>query len=129
MTWQYIAPNSQDVGTQLARLMYASYGSEGMALNLQCDGDTVFARLWRGQQHESWPFSLQSGAVRADLVGSGEGESEVVVTAPLPLSAPVLASFRDSGDLSVIENGQTQVLDAINDAERAAIAAFFRACS
>lgn len=129
MTWQFIAANSQNAGTPNTRLMYASNGSEGMALNLQCEGGTVYARLWRGQQRESWPFSLQSGATRADLSGTTEGESEVIVTATLPVNAPVLVNFRGNGRLTLIDGDTTQVLDAINDQERQAIAEFFRACS
>jgi hypothetical protein len=129
MTWQFEPAGGSNAGTSNARLMYASYGSEGMALNLQCDGDTIYARLWRGQQRESWPFSLQSGAARADLNGTTEGESEVIVTATLPSSAPVMNNFRISGDLTLIDDGRAQVLDAIDDQERQAIASFFTACS
>jgi hypothetical protein len=129
MTWQFNPPNSPNVGSPLARLMYASYGSEGMALNLQCENDTVYARLWRGQQREVWPFSLRSGAARADLRGTTEGESEVIVTATLPVTAPVFTAFRGSGDLTLIDGDRTVVMDAINDQERQAIAGFFTACS
>jgi hypothetical protein len=129
MTWQFTSTGSSNTGAANARLMYASHGSEDMALNLQCEGDTIYARLWRGQQRESWPFTLQSGEVRADLRGTGEGESEVIVTASLPLSAPVLGAFRDSGELTLTEDGRTQTLDAINDLERQAISSFFQACS
>jgi hypothetical protein len=127
MTWQFTPAGS--AGTPNARLMYASFGSEGMALNLQCDGDTIYARLWRGQQRESWPFSLQSGEARANLNGTTEGDSEVIVTATLPSSAPVMNNFRISGDITLIDGDRTQVLDAINDQERHAIASFFTACS
>lgn len=129
MTWQFTPANSSTAGTSNPRLMYASYGSEGMALNLQCERQTVYARLARDQQRENWPFTLLSGAARVDLTGTGEGESEVIVTASAPIASPAFAAFRDSGDLTLIEDGRTQVLDAINDQERHAIGSFFQACS
>jgi hypothetical protein len=129
MTWRFDPAGSATAGTPLPRLMYASNGSEGMALNLQCESDTVHARLWRGEQRANWPFSLQSGAIRTDLSGTGQGESEVVVTATLPLNSPVLDAFRRSGVISLVEDGRTQVLDAINEQERQAISSFFQACS
>lgn len=128
MTWQYAAAGSVNSGARLARLMYASYGSEGLALNLQCDGGNMYARLWRGERRERWPFALQSGSVRADLVGTTEGDSEVIVTASLPVSAPVLTAFRESGELTLIDQGTRVIMDAIDSSERQAISDFFAAC-
>ena len=128
MTWQFTSADSPVSGARLPRLMYASYGSEGMALNLQCEAGTMYARLWRGERRERWPFSLQSGVTRADLAGTTDGESEVVVTAAMPVAAPVLAAFRESGDLTLVDHDTTVIMDAIDNAERQAIADFFAAC-
>jgi hypothetical protein len=108
--------------------MYASYGSEGMALNLQCDRETMYARLWRGERRERWPFSLQSGAARADLAGTSDGDSEVVVTASMPVTAPVLTAIRESGDLTLVDHDTTLIMDAAVNSERQAIDDFFAAC-
>jgi hypothetical protein len=131
MTWQFGNDGRTATGTARPRLMYASYGSEGMALNLQCDPGTgnAFAILWRGQVQPSWPFTLQSGAARTQLTGTGAGESEIIVTAPVALSAPALTAFRSSGALTLLEGERTVVMDAINEQERQAIANFFEACS
>lgn len=123
MTWHF----SQYEG-QLAALRYASYGTEDQAIALRCEGDRVAAILWRGQQRDRWPFTLRSGATRADLNGVGEGDSEVFVTAHVARNSPVMMAFRETSDLTLTEDGTTWVMDAINDQERQAIAQFFTAC-
>lgn len=124
MTWHFAHYEGQQPG-----LRYGSYGSEGQAIALRCEGDQVAAILWRGQQRDAWPFTLQSGAARADLNGVGQGDSEVFVTATLPRNSPVMTAFRETSELTVTEGGTTWVMDAINDQERQTIAQFFTACA
>lgn len=131
MTWQFGEGALTEAGVQRLRLMYASYGSEGLAINLQCDpgANNAYAILWRGQVQPSWQFTLQSGAARAELTGSGIGESEVTVTAPIALDAPVLRAFGETGELTLTEEGRTFEMNAINEAERRTIAQFFQTCA
>jgi len=124
MTWHFTHYEGQ-----APALRYGSYGSEDQAIALRCEGARIAAILWRGQQRETWPFTLQSGGAHANLNGVGEGDSEVAVTAHVPRSSPVMAAFRQTGDLTLSEDGQSWVMDAINDQERQAIAQFFAACS
>ncbi len=131
MTWQFSGDGGSATGTARPRLMYASYGSEGLGINLQCDPGTnnAYALLWRGQQRTSWPFTLHSGTARTQLSGIGEGDSEVFVTAAVALDASALANFRTSGELRLTEAEVALPMNAINDQERQAISSFFQACS
>jgi|CXWL01.1.fsa_nt_gi hypothetical protein len=131
MTWRFDMDGRNPSGTPRPRLMYASNGSEGMGINLQCDpgANSAFAILWRGEQKPAWPFTLQSGAARTSLTGTGVGESEVVVTARLALDAPALVNFRNSGELQLVEGDVTAPMNAINAAEQTAVSGFFQACA
>ena len=104
-------------------LMHTSQGSEGMALNLQCERPGRAAFIWRGgPAPQIWRFTRQSGDARRDLDGRVSGESELVVGATLERNDPVLVSFRRTGQISESDRGQAMVL------ERSAIERFFQAC-
>jgi hypothetical protein len=131
MTWTYSNGGRTETGAARPRLTYHTGGSEGLAINIQCDPGTnvAHAYLWRGQQRPTWPFSLVSGSARADLQGQTSGESEVTVHGALPLDAPALLAFRNTGALTLIDGDMTLPMSAINDQERRAIGDFFAACA
>jgi hypothetical protein len=117
--------------------MYSARASDEMALNLQCrTPGTITATIVRSSPGATapanWPFSLASGAERTDLTGSiTTPSSEVwIIEAELPVSAPVLAALRSTGQLSLQDATQTSPvqLNAINAAERGEIERFVLAC-
>jgi hypothetical protein len=117
--------------------MYTNGGSDSWFMNIQCDAGTnnAFVLSMRDSGADaSWPFTLQSGAARAQLTATpiypgDAGGGEIGTSAPIALGAPVMAAFRATGALTQVEDGRDFVSNAINAEERATIAEFFTACS
>lgn len=131
MTW------IQDrTGAGRLRLMYSARASDELGINVQCDSERVahvlFVRYTPPPQEalETWPFTLASGDVRAELAGAVErgGSDEITINGAIGLDTPLMRAFRQSGRLSLEEGGRTLEMNAINGDERAAIERFFTAC-
>jgi hypothetical protein len=132
LTWMY--DDGATNGAGRPRLMYSARASDEMGLNLQCAAPgAVEASIVRDAPDvvpATHQFTLQSGVASTALSGAATGEpaSEMFVRASIPVGDPVLAGLRDTGRVSLMDDGVTHVFDAINDAERQAIRQFFAAC-
>lgn len=132
LTWIYTPATESGAGRP--RLMYSARESDQMGLNLQCSDTEIILTIVRYGPEEiprTWPFDLKSGDARLTVMGEPEGEpgGDLIVRAREGRGAPLFAAFRQSGELSLFDEGRENFYDAIDDTERAAIAQFFAACA
>jgi hypothetical protein len=132
LTWIYSDGTTNGAGRPV--LMYSARASDEMGLNLQCAAPGAVEALIVRNAPDIVPathqFTLQSGVASSVLTGAATGEpaSEMFVRASIPASDPVLVGLRDTGHVSLMDDGVTHVFDAIDDQERQAIRRFFAAC-
>lgn len=132
LTWMY--DDGTTTGAGRPRLLYSARASDEMGLNLQCAAPGAIEALIVRNAPDVVPathqFTLQSGMASTVLTGAASGEpaSEMVVRASVPATDPVLVSLRDTGRVSLMDDGVTHVFDAIDNRERQAIRQFFAAC-
>jgi len=132
LTWIYSDGTTNGAGRPV--LMYSARASDEMGLNLQCAAPGAVEALIVRNAPDVVPathqFTLQSGAASTVLTGAARGEpaSEMFVRANVPANDPVLAGLRETGRISLMDDGVTHVFDAIDDEERQAIRQFFTAC-
>jgi hypothetical protein len=132
LTWMYDDGTTNGAGRP--RLLYSARASDEMGLNLQCAAPGAIEALIVRNAPDVVPathqFTLQSGVASTVLTGAATGEpaSEMFVRANVPAGDPVLVGLRDTGRVSLMDDGVTHVLDAIDDQERQAIRQFFAAC-
>jgi hypothetical protein len=121
-------------GSGRPRLIYSARASDELGLNLQCASpgamEALIVRNGPDVMPATYQFTLQSGTASTVLTGAATGEpaSEMIVRAPVLASNPALVSLRDTGRVSLMDDGVTHVFDAIDDQERLAIQQFFAAC-
>lgn len=132
LTWIYDDGTSN--GSGRPRLIYSARSSDELGLNLQCGTpgavEALIVRNGPDVVPATYQFTLQSGVASTVLTGATQGEpaSEMFVRASVPASDPVLVSLRDTGRVSLMDDGVTHVFDAIDAQERQAIRQFFAAC-
>ena len=132
LTWMY--DDGTGNGSGRPRLIYSARSSDEVGLNLQCASpgalEALIVRNGPDVMPATYQFTLQSGSASTVLTGAADGEpaSEMVVRASVPASDPVLVSLRDTGRVSLMDDGVTHVFDAIDAQERQAIQRFFAAC-
>jgi hypothetical protein len=121
-------------GSGRPRLIYSARASDELGLNLQCAApgavEALIVRNGPDVVPATYQFTLQSGTASTVLTGAAQGEpaSEMFVRANVPANDPVLMSLRDTGRISLMDDGVTHVFDAIDEHERQTIRQFFAAC-
>ena len=121
--WTY--QNNEGEGPKLA---YGAPASDNIVLMMTCEpGVRVDVSLLGGSPQRG--MTLKSGRaqqqLRGDLVAS-PGMGQMIQASAHPGSEP-LASFARTGDLSLVDRGRTDNLDA-SPLERATVSRFFDAC-
>ena len=113
------------------KLAYGTPQSDDTPLMLSCSGATGRVTLSQTARKPGDGVTLASGGRRTTFYGEAEADplgGGTTVTAEAAVTAPVLSAFRDSGRLSIEENGRAAELHA-TPAERARIQQFFGACA
>jgi hypothetical protein len=132
LTWMY--NDGTGNGSGRPRLIYSARSSDELGLNLQCASlgavEALIVRNGPDVVPATYQFTLQSGSASTVLTGATQGEpaSEMFVRASVPANDPVLVSLRDTGRVSLMDDGVTHVFDAVDEQERQAIRQFFAAC-
>jgi hypothetical protein len=112
-------------------LTYMSLDGEEIVFDLWCRwrGSVVLARMTDWNLNGA-TLRLSSGSHRVSepLGGNGEGDGPFMVGAMLNELDPVLRNFGLTGRLSLRLRGKAVTLDAIDEAERAAVRRFFELC-
>ena len=129
MTWIYGPPGQYEPGRP-ANLLYSARASDETLLALRCEGANVRITLMRSEGLPSpYRFTLKSGPVALNISGSTSGSGETRVAASAPKTHPVFARMAETGEFSLVEQGEEFPANAINDAERNQIRSFFNACA
>jgi hypothetical protein len=113
------------------KLAYGTPQSDDVALMLSCEPRSGRVAVSQSALRPGDGVTLTSGGRRTTFYGEAEPDQlngGVFVTAETSAAAPVLAAFRDTGRIGVVEDGRAAELYA-TPAERMQIQQFFGACS
>ena len=116
-------------------LVYGARGSDEVLINLQCrePGRITLLQMRDGLgEGRDGPIVIASGDQRAVFdvtLGPDSGDGKTPAAAPVPFDHPLLASFRETGRLSVATGDETRAADAIDEVETATIDRFFDSCA